>query len=95
MRDRTAPSNHRFWIKLGAVFFAVLFFIVWEHVEARLIEKQVKLMRREADRLTYENGRLQTQIHHWESPSNLDQMAKNQYGMGPIDPKNRIGMATP
>ena len=49
-------------------------------------------MRLEADRLTYENGRLQMQIHQYEAPSNLEALAKKNFSMIPLDPSHRIGI---
>ncbi len=48
-------------------------------------------MRAEADRLTYENGRLQMQIHQYEAPSNLEMLAKKN-AMIPLDPSHRVGL---
>jgi hypothetical protein len=49
-------------------------------------------MRLEADRLTYENGRLQMQVRRYEAPSNLEALAKKDFSMIPLDPSNRIGI---
>ena len=84
-----------FWLKvLGAIFLG-LFLVFWENVEAQRQERQVILLRREVDRLTYENGRLQTQIHQWTSFSHLDAVARKDYGMEPPDPSRVIGISQP
>lgn len=80
------------WIKWCAAILGVLMLRVWTHVEAQRMEGELKQLRLEADRLTYENGRLQMQIHQWISPSHLDLLAKQQYGLGPIDVKHVIGL---
>lgn len=95
MSPREISASNRFWLHLGGAFFAVLLIIVWEHVQARSFDRQLKQMRLEADRLTYENGRLETQIHQWISPSHLDQVAKQQLGMTPPDPKHIVGLHNP
>lgn len=92
MRGRSAGPEFRFWVKLGAGIFAALLFMVWEHVEALRVDKNLKVMRREVDRLTYENGRMQMQIHQWESTSHLQDIARKDYGMVPVDPAHVIGV---
>ena len=92
MRGRSAGPGFRFWAKLGAGVFIALLAMVWEHVEALRVEKDLSVMRREADRLTYENGRMQMQIHQWVSTSHLQDMARKDYGMIPVDPAHVIGV---
>jgi hypothetical protein len=89
---RTDPVVLRFWMKLLGAFFAVFMLTVWEHVQALNLEKELKGLRREADRLTYENGRVSMQIHQWESPSHLDLLGRKDLGMLPIDATHIIGL---
>ena len=84
-----------FWLKLIGAFFVVFFLVVWEHVEARRLERQVIVLRREVDRLTYETALLRTQIHQRTTPSHLDAAARKDFGMEPVDPKRVIGLSTP
>jgi hypothetical protein len=65
---------------------------VWENVQAQRLERELKVLRVEADRLTYENGHLQVQIHQYEAPSNLEMLAKKVFFMTPIDSSHRIGL---
>lgn len=95
MSPREAAGVQRFWINLGIAFVVVLLFMVWEHVEANRLRSKNKDLRREADRLTYENGLMQTQIHRWTSPTHLDQIARQQHHMAPLDSKQVIGLETP
>ena len=83
MRGRSAGPEFRFWAKLGAGVFIALLAMVWEHVEALRVEKDLSVMRREADRLTYENGRMQMQIHQWVSTSHLQEMARKDWLVHP------------
>jgi len=84
-----------FWMKLGVAVFAVLILTVWEHVEAIRLEHQMVAMRKEADRLTYENGHMQNLIHQWTSPSHLDTVARQDYQMQPLDSTHVIGIHKP
>lgn len=81
----------RKWAKLFGVVLAVLMLRVWENVQAQRLERGLAMKRTETDRLTYENGRLQMQIHQYESPSNLEAIAK-QEALVPLDPSRRVGM---
>lgn len=65
---------------------------VWEHVEAERMVRRLDVLRGETDRLVYENGRLQMQIHQWVAPSHLDAMARQQYGMKPLGASQIIGI---
>jgi hypothetical protein len=65
---------------------------VWETVQVHRLERQLKTFHQEADRLTYENGRFQMQIHQYEAPSHLEAMAKTNYSMIPVDPSHRVGL---
>lgn len=80
------------WMKILVGVFALLLVMVWEHVQATHLERELLPMRREADRLTYENARLQMQINQWVSPSHLESLAKKDYHMGPLDPSHRLGL---
>jgi len=82
----------RKWAKICALVMAVLMFRVWENVQAQRLDRQVKALHAEADRLTYENGRLQLQIHQYEAPSNLETLAKKSFSMMPLDPAHRVAM---
>lgn len=84
-----------FWLKLLGVFFMVLFMVIWEHVEAQRLERQVTLLRREVDRLTYETALLRTQIHQKTTPSHLDETARKDFHMEPTDASRVIGIAHP
>ena len=95
MSPRQSNEAVRFWVKIGSGIFVVLLLTVWEHVLALGMERRLAAMRKEADRLTYENGHLQNQIHQWTSPSRLDDMAHKQYGMMPLDSAHVIGIHKP
>ncbi len=82
----------RFWAKVIAGILFVLLVMVWEHVQAQRLGRQVIPMKQEADRLTYENARLQMQINQWVSPSHLDALAKKELKMGPLDNARVIGI---
>ncbi len=85
----------RFGLKLLGGVVAVLLAMVWEHVEALRLQRQIRSMHKEVDRLVYENSRVQTQINQWMSPSNLDQVAKKEFHMMPPDPQHLIGVQRP
>jgi len=91
MNTRPDPQTVRRWIKICAITMAVLMLRVWETVQSQRLERELKTMRLEADRLTYENGKLQLQIHQYEAPSNLEGLAK-KIGMIPLDPSHRVGL---
>jgi cell division protein FtsL len=96
MRERGGnPEEARFWMKLGAGIVVVLMLTVWEHVRANGLAKEVKTLRKDVDRLTYENGRMQMQINQWTSPSHLDAIARKEFGMAPIDGEHIIGIPKP
>ena len=92
MKGRPDADTVRRWVKICTVVMVVLMLRVWENVQVQRLERQLKGMRTEADRLTYENGRLQMQIHQYESPSNLEAMAKKNFSMIPLDPSHRVGI---
>jgi cell division protein FtsL len=92
MRGRPDLETIRKWIKICSVILVILMLRVWVNVQAQRLERQLKVMRTEADRLTYENGRLQMQIYQYEAPSNLEAIAKNNYSMVPLDPSHRVGI---
>jgi cell division protein FtsL len=93
MRDRQRdPTETRFWIKMGAAVLVGLMVTVWEHVTAVRLERELKALHKEHDRLTYENGRLQMQIHQWTAPSNLDALARKNYGLMPADSAHIVGV---
>ena len=97
--ERYAPDliKNRFYVLLDRFYYvpliilAVLMLRVWENVQSERLERGLIKKRLEADRLTYENGRLQMQIHLYESPSNLEVLAK-QAAMVSLDPSRRVGL---
>ena len=91
MRGRPDIENLRRWAKICGVVLAVLMLRVWENVQAERLEHRLSALRQESDRLAYENGRLQMQIHQYESPRNLEATAK-KLGLVPLDPKRRVGI---
>ena len=91
MSDRRDLQSLRRWAKICGVVLAVLMLRVWENVQAERLERSLARMRLEADRLTYENGRLQTQIQFYESPTHLEALSK-PYAFVPLDPNKRVGM---
>jgi len=91
MRSRADLQSMRKWIKICGTVLAVLMLRVWENVQAQRLERRLTLLRMEADRLTYDNGRLQMQIHQYEAASNLEVLAKEE-SFVPLDPSRRIGI---
>ena len=91
MSGRRDLASIRNWAKVCGLILAVLMLRVWENVQAERLERGLSQKRLEADRLTYENGRLQMQIHLYENPSNLEALAK-QEAMLPLDPSKRVGL---
>jgi len=91
-RRRTDPAEIRFWSKIIGALFIVLLVTVWEHVQALNVERQIKMLRAETDRFAYENGRMDMQIHQWESPSHLDVVARHDFQMIPLDAPHVIGL---
>jgi len=79
-------------IKTISVVLCILMVRVWETVQGQRFERQLKTLRLEADRITYENGVLQMQVHRYEAPSHLEAMAKKDLTMIPLDPSHRIGI---
>ena len=92
MKARPDSETVRRWVKICAAVLIVLMARVWENVQAQRLERRLRTMHLEADRLTYENGRLQVQVHQYVSLSNLEDMAKKKFSMGPLDPAHRIGI---
>jgi cell division protein FtsL len=80
------------WARLAIVFVVALLGMVWQRVKARQLDREFNQLRQEADRLRYENGRLQVQIHQWVSPTNLDTHAK-QRGLLPLSPAQRVSVS--
>jgi cell division protein FtsL len=96
MRERRRdPIISKFWLNLSLAVVAGLMIMVWEHVKAQKLERELRTLKKEADRLTYENGRMQMLINQWTSPSHLDAIARKDYGMDPVDPSKVIGMTKP
>jgi len=92
MRNRPDSETIRKWTKICAAGLCVLMLRVWENVQAQRLDRQLKVLRLEADRLTYENGKLQVLIHQYEAPSHLESLAKSDFSMIPLDPSHRIGL---
>ena len=84
-----------FWLKILGAFFVVFFLVILEHVEYQRSERRVIQLRREMDRLMYETALMRSQIHQRTTPSQLDAMARKDYGMEPIDPSRVIGIPQP
>lgn len=91
MKNMPEYQAMRKWFKICAIILAVLMVRVWEHVQAQRLGRQVLALRQEADKLTYENGKLQMQIHQYLSPSHLESLAKDK-SMAPLKPAQRIGI---
>ena len=91
MRGRPDLQNLKKWAKICGVVLVVLMVRVWENVQAERLERRLAALRMESDRLAYENGRLQMQIHQYESPSNLETLAK-ALSFIPLDPGRRVGI---
>ena len=81
MKNRPDTETIRRWAKGFVAILCVLMLRVWENVQSQRMERQLKILRTESDRLTYENGRLQMQIHQYEAPSHLEALAKKNYSM--------------
>jgi cell division protein FtsL len=86
------PQALQFWAKLSAGILVALLLMVWEHVQALRLNRDLQEMHQEADRLTYENGRMQTQVNEWISPSHLETVARQQFQMVPVDTNHVIGI---
>ncbi len=82
----------RFWLKLWSIVFGILMVFVWEYTEALQLERQIKPLHKEVDRLMYENARLQSQVNQFLSPSHLEEIALKQLNMVPVDNQHRIGI---
>jgi cell division protein FtsL len=92
MKNRLDRESLRKWIKICTAILAVLMLRVWENVQALRLKQELAAWRSEADRLTYDNGRLQMQIRQYETPGNLEALAKDKFAMAPLDPSHRIGI---
>jgi len=92
VRQRADAEAWRRRLKLFGVILCILMVRVWETVQSQRFERQIKTLRQDADRLTYENGRLQMQIHQYEAPSNLEALARKNFAMIPLDSSHRIGL---
>ncbi len=91
MKNARDRENMKKWVQLCVLVLAVLMLRVWEHVQAQRLGRHLSSMRAEVDRLTYQNGLRQTQIHQAVSPSRLDAVAKER-SMGPLPATRRIGI---
>jgi len=92
---RATQENLMAWVQsLGAAIF-VLMFMVWQHVQAQHLERELKGMRKEEDELIFQNSRLQSQINQWVSPSHLEIMARKELGMQPLDAQHRVRVELP
>src|SRR4051812_36500147 len=61
--DRPAIENLSYWTKALGVALSFMMFMVWQHVQARHMERQLNALRKEEDQLIYQNARLQSQIN--------------------------------
>jgi cell division protein FtsL len=96
MRWKQASNESLFFgLKALGITLIVAMFMVWQHVQARRLERQLKGMRQEEDELVYQNGRMQSQINQWTAPSNLESKARKDLGMAPPDPQNRVRVNRP
>ena len=93
--NRTSVKTLAYWMKVLGAVVSILMFVVWEHVEAQHLERQVGAMRKEEDQLTYQNARMQSQINQWLSPSHLERVARKDMGMVPLDPQHRVRVELP
>jgi len=92
---RSSRENLTQWLKILGSALVVLMFMVWQHVQARHLDKQLKGMRKEEDELIFQNARLQSQINQWISPSHLETMARKDLGMIPLDAQHRVKVDLP
>jgi len=73
-------------ISLVVAFILVALGMVWQRVKVRTLERESGHLHQDIDRLRYENGRLDMQIHQWISPTHLDMLARQTYNMAPPKP---------
>jgi cell division protein FtsL len=92
MRNQAEIEALRRRLKILSIVLCILMVRVWETVEGQRLQRRLKTLRVETDRLTYENGLLQMQIHRFEAPSNLEAIAKKDLSMVPLDASHRIGI---
>ena len=52
---RTSPKTWATGMKGLGITLSILMFIVWQHVEARHLERQLSAMRKESDQLIFQN----------------------------------------
>jgi cell division protein FtsL len=83
------------WLRILAGIITVLMLMVWEHVEALHLQRQLKLLHKEEDRWVFQNAQMQMQINQLESPSRLENVAKTQLGMVPLDARHVIAVEQP
>jgi cell division protein FtsL len=93
--NRSSTETFYYGMKVLGIGLPVLMFMVWQHVEARHLERRVKDLRKEEDQLIYQNAHLQSQINQYLSPSNLEKIARKQLGMAPPDAQHRVGVNVP
>lgn len=87
---RSSKENITQWLKILGSALVVLMFMVWQHVQAHHLEKQLKTMRKEEDELIFQNARLQSQINQWTTPAHLEMMARKEFKMIPLDAQHRV-----
>ena len=92
MGIRESFPKARQWVRAALGVFALAFLVVWVNTEATRMERQLIPMRKEADRLRYENARLQIQLNQWLAPSHMDVIARQEMGLQPVDPQRLIGL---
>jgi cell division protein FtsL len=93
--NRRSTDTFFYWMRGLGFVIVVLMFMVWQHVEAVHLDRQLKGLRKEEDELIFQNAKLQSQINQWLSPSNLEVVARKQLGMVPPDAKHRVGVELP
>jgi cell division protein FtsL len=93
--QKSASAALAYWFKIIGVTLTLLMFMVWQHVEARLLERQLSGMRKEQDQLLYQNARMENQINQWIAPGHLETLARKELNMVPLDAQHRIGVQLP
>ena len=80
------------WVHLGIVFVLILIGMIWQRVRARELDREAKAIRLDVDRLRYQNGNLESQIHQWTAPSRLEALAKEKYNLVAPTAQQRVAV---